>query len=54
MIARRAKVEMVAHLVMIPKDQWDQFSAPLFMRRNLKMIRKLLTTAKHWRINMYT
>ncbi|PRQ51535.1 putative peptidase M16 domain-containing protein [Rosa chinensis] len=29
---------MVARLVMIQKDQWDRFSALLFMRRDLKMI----------------
>lgn len=35
---RREKVEMVAmHKVQIIEDQWDLFSALMFMRRNLEM-----------------
>lgn len=52
-ITRRTKVEMVMHLVMIPKDQWDQFSALLFTRRNLEMICKVLKTIKCRSLSIY-
>lgn len=43
METRRTNVEMVMQLVVvIPKDQWDQFSALLFMRRIPEMICNVL------------
>lgn len=51
-ITRRAEVEIVMDLVQVLKDQWDQFSAPLFMRRNLLLTCKVLTTFKHIRLSI--
>lgn len=52
MMTRRTKVEMVMHLVWIPRDLWDQFSALLFMRRNLEMICKVLRIIKYRRLSI--
>lgn len=43
-LTRRAKVEEVMQWIQMLKDQWDQFSALLSMRRNLEMSCKVLRT----------
>ena len=46
-IIRRAKVGEVMHQIQMLKDRWDQFSALLFMRRNLEMSCKVLRTSQY-------